>query len=230
MERRSKLADHGHTETLDLRVQFDTAEQQKDCSTLGMWIFLITEIMFFGGMFLAYSIYREKFPEIFAECSRTLNAPIGAANTCILLFSSFTMVMAVRAGQLGKSRAIVGWLSGTLVFGTAFLVVKAFEWHEKFVEHHIPGPGFHFAELGAAQQGPAQIFFSLYFAMTGLHALHMVVGAGMLIWLLVEARKGTFSAKYYTPVDVGGLYWHFVDVIWIFLFPLLYLIDRHSKG
>jgi cytochrome c oxidase subunit III len=224
------LADHGHTETIDLRMQFDTAEQQKDCSTLGMWIFLITEIMFFGGMFAAYTVYRQWYPEIFAICSSSLNAKIGAANTCILLFSSFTMVMAVRSGQIGKNKAIVFWLILTLIFGTAFLGVKAVEWNEKFVEHHIPGASFHFEELPAGQQGPAQIFFSLYFAMTGLHALHMVVGAGMLIWLLLQARKGVYGSHYYTPVDVGGLYWHFVDVIWIFLFPLLYLIDRHLKG
>src|SRR5215813_2444450 len=119
-ERRSKLADHA-AETLDLRVQFDTPEQQKDCSTLGMWVFLITEIMFFGGMFLAYTIYRQWYPEIFAICSTSLNAPLGAANTCILLLSSFTMVMGVRAGQLGKQKAIVGWLILTLMFGGAFL-------------------------------------------------------------------------------------------------------------
>jgi len=224
------LADHGHTEALDLRVQFDTAEQQRDCSTLGMWIFLITEIMFFGGMFTAYTIYRQWYPEVFAICSSSLNAPIGATNTCILLFSSFTMVMAVRSGQVGSRKGMSTWLLSTLFFGTCFLIVKAYEWNEKFVEHHVPGTGFHFAELSAGQQGPAQIFFSLYFAMTGLHALHMVVGVGMLIWLIVQARKGIFSPKYYTPIDIGGLYWHFVDVIWIFLFPLLYLIDRHLKG
>lgn len=213
-------------ETLALRVQFDTAEQQKDCSTLGMWIFLITEIMFFGGMFLAYTIYRSSWPHVFAVASASLNEVIGAANTCVLLFSSFTMVMAVRASQLGRRKAIIGWLILTLIFGGVFLGVKAVEWHEKFVEHHIPGANFHLEGLPDSEQGHAQIFFSLYFAMTGLHALHMVVGAGMLFWLIWEARRGTYTAEYNTPVDIGGLYWHFVDVIWIFLFPLLYLIDR----
>jgi cytochrome c oxidase subunit 3 len=224
------LADHAHTETLELRVQFDTAEQQKDCSTLGMWVFLVTEIMFFGGMFAAYTIYRNAWPEVFARASSSLNATIGAINTCVLLLSSFTMVMAVRSGQLGKRKAIIGWLILTLLFGGIFLGVKAVEWHEKYVEHHIPGPDFNFAELPAADQGHAQIFFSLYFGMTGLHALHMVVGAGMLLWLIWAAKRGTYSATYYTPIDIGGLYWHFVDVVWIFLFPLLYLIDRHMKG
>ena len=224
------MADHAHSETIDLRVQFDTAEQQKDCSTLGMWVFLITEIMFFGGMFAAYTIYRQLYPEVFAIASTSLNAKIGAFNTCVLLLSSFTMVMAVRSGQLGRRKAIIGWLILTLIFGSAFLGVKAIEWNEKFVEHHIPGQAvFHLEGVPASEQGHAQLFFSLYFAMTGLHALHMVVGAGMLIWLLFEARRGMYSAKYYTPIDVGGLYWHFVDIIWIFLFPLLYLIDRHLK-
>jgi cytochrome c oxidase subunit 3 len=221
------LADHGHEETLALREQFDTVEQQKDASTLGMWIFLITEIMFFGGMFLAYTIYRSSYPGIFAITSSSLNVYIGAANTVVLLCSSFTMVLAVRAAQLGRQKAIVFNLILTLILGFIFLGVKAYEWNEKFVEHHIPGPGFHFE--GIAQQGPAQLFFSLYFAMTGLHALHMVIGAGILAWLILKARQGRFTAEYMTPVDVAGLYWHFVDIIWIFLFPLLYLIDRHLK-
>ena len=222
------MADHAHTETLALRVQFDTAGQQKDASTLGMWIFLITEVMFFGGMFAAYTVYRNWYPMVFAVASTSLNAPIGATNTCILLFSSFTMVMAVRAGQLGQQKMIVIFLILTLLFGFAFLGVKAVEWKEKFEEHHIPGQAaFHLEGLPAAQQGNAQLFFSLYFAMTGLHALHMVIGAGILMVLIVQARKGRFTADYYTPVDVAGLYWHFVDIIWIFLFPLLYLIDRH---
>jgi cytochrome c oxidase subunit III len=137
------------------------------------------------------------------------------------------MVMAVRASMLGKRKAIVFWLIFTLIFGLTFLGVKAYEWNEKFVEHHVPGAGFHFE--GVSQQGPAQLFFSLYFAMTGLHALHMVIGVGLLSWLIWAASKGRFTAEYMTPVDVSGLYWHFVDIIWIFLFPLLYLIDRHLK-
>ncbi|HKE25788.1 MAG TPA: cytochrome c oxidase subunit 3 family protein [Bryobacteraceae bacterium] len=216
---------HAHAETLALREQFDTAEQQKDASTLGMWIFLITEIMFFGGMFLMYTVYRDTYFPVFALASSSLNAVIGAINTAVLLCSSFTMVLAVRAAQLGQRNAIIIFLILTLILGIAFLGVKAYEWNEKFQEHHVPGPTFHLE--GTGEQGQAQLFFSLYFAMTGLHALHMVVGCGMLIWLLVESRKGRFTAEYMTPVDIGGLYWHFVDIIWIFLFPLLYLIDRH---
>jgi cytochrome c oxidase subunit 3 len=221
------LADHA-TETPALRVQFDTEAQQKNASALGMWIFLVTEIMFFGGMFAVYTIYRSWYPDVFAIASSSLNEIIGAVNTGVLLLSSFTMVMAVRAGQLGQQKAIVLFLILTLLFGGIFLGVKAYEWNQKFEEHHIPGQAaFHLAGVLPQEQGHAQLFFSIYFAMTGLHALHMVIGVGILLTLIVLARKGRFSASYYTPVDVAGLYWHFVDIIWIFLFPLLYLIDRH---
>jgi cytochrome c oxidase subunit 3 len=228
------LASEPHTgeETLALREQFDTAAQQKDASTLGMWIFLITEVMFFGGMFLAYTVYRRAYWDIFAVASSSLNVYIGAANTVVLLCSSLTMVLAVRAAQLGRNRAIVLFLILTLILGGVFLGVKAYEWNEKFQEHHIPGASFHLEGLtpdSPVAQGHAQLFFSLYFAMTGLHALHMVIGAGLLLYLVLQARKGRFSAEYNTPVDLIGLYWHFVDIIWIFLFPLLYLIDRHLK-
>jgi len=222
------LADHAQTETLALRVQFDTEAQQKNASTLGMWIFLITEIMFFGGMFAVYIVYRSWYPDVFAIASSSLNEIIGALNTGVLLLSSFTMVMAVRAGQLAQQKMIVIFLILTLLFGGVFLGVKAYEWNEKFEEHHIPGQAaFHLDGVHPEDQGHAQLFFSIYFAMTGLHALHMVIGVGILLTLIVLARKGRFSASYYTPVDVAGLYWHFVDIIWIFLFPLLYLIDRH---
>jgi cytochrome c oxidase subunit 3 len=221
------LADHA-TETAALRVQFDTEAQQRDASTLGMWLFLITEIMFFGGMFAVYTVYRSWYPDVFAIASSSLNEIIGALNTGVLLLSSFTMVMAVRAGQLGQQKMIVVFLILTLLFGGVFLGVKAYEWNQKFEEHHIPGQAaFHLDGVRAEDQGHAQLFFSIYFAMTGLHALHMVIGVVLLLTLIAQARKGAFSASYYTPVDIAGLYWHFVDIIWIFLFPLLYLIDRH---
>jgi cytochrome c oxidase subunit 3 len=212
-------------ETVALREQFDTEAQQKDASTLGMWIFLITEVMFFGGMFAAYTVYRRAYSDAFAVASASLNVAIGAINTAVLLVSSFTMVMAVRAAQLGQRRTLILFLVATLIFGGVFLGVKAYEWNEKFEQHHVPGPSFHLD--GVPQQGHAQLFFSLYFAMTGLHALHMVIGVGLLSWLVWMAYKGRFTAEYNTPVDIAGLYWHFVDIIWIFLFPLLYLIDRH---
>jgi cytochrome c oxidase subunit 3 len=218
---------HVHEESLALREQFDSAAQQKDASTFGMWIFLITEVMFFGGLFLAYTVYRHLYSEVFAIASTTLDVIIGAANTVVLLCSSLTMVLAVRAAQLGQKRAIAVCLILTLILGFVFLGVKAYEWNNKYEEHHIPGPSFHLEGVSPDQQGHAQLFFSLYFAMTGLHALHMIIGAGLLTFLLLEARKGVYTAEYNTTVDLIGLYWHFVDIIWIFLFPLLYLIDRH---
>jgi len=190
-----------------------------------MWIFLVTEIMFFGGMFLAYAVYRSIYPNVFSTASNTLNVVIGAVNTGVLLCSSFTMVLAVRSAQIGSRKALIVFLILTMLFGGVFLGVKAYEWNEKFVEHHVPGPTFHLE--GTPMQGQAQLFFSLYFAMTGVHALHMVVGVGIMLTLLFQAYAGKYTPDYYTPVDVGGLYWHFVDIIWIFLFPLLYLIGRH---
>ena len=214
-----------HTETVALREQFETPGQQKEASTLGMWIFLVTEVMFFGGLFLAYMVYRRLFPEVFSAASNTLNIVIGAVNTAVLLCSSFTMVLAVRSSQIGSRKALIVFLILTMLLGGVFLGVKAYEWNEKFQEHHVPGPSFHLE--GTAMQGQAQLFFSLYFAMTGLHALHMIIGEGLMLFLLFQAYAGKYTPKYYTPVDIGGLYWHFVDVIWIFLFPLLYLIGRH---
>ncbi|MBV9504121.1 MAG: cytochrome c oxidase subunit 3 family protein [Acidobacteriia bacterium] len=191
-----------------------------------MWVFLITEILFFGGAFLAYTIYRSSYPAVFGLASSSLNLPIGATNTCVLLLSSFTMVMAVRAGQLGQRKAIIIFLIITMFFGLAFLGIKAYEWTEKFEEHHVPALSNFFLE-GTSLQGQAKIFFSLYFAMTGLHALHMVVGVGILLFIIWKTSQGTYSPEYYTPIDIAGLYWHFVDLVWIFLFPLFYLIDRH---
>ena len=215
-----------HTETAELREQFETPAQQKEISTLGMWIFLVTEIMFFGGLFLAYAIYRREFAGVFALASNTLDVVIGAANTAVLLCSSFTMVLAVRAAQIGSRKTLIWFLILTILLGGVFLGVKAYEWNQKFEEHHVPGPTFHLE--GTTQQGPAQLFFSLYFTMTGLHALHMVVGEGLMLFLLWQAYAGKYTPKYYTPVDIGGLYWHFVDIVWIFLFPLLYLIAGHQ--
>ena len=214
-----------HTETVALREQFETPGQQKEASTLGMWIFLVTEVMFFGGLFLAYMVYRRLFPEVFSVASNTLNIVIGAVNTAVLLCISFTMVLAVHAAQIGSRKALIVFLILTMLLGGVFLGVKAYEWNEKFEEHHVPGPSFYLDKT--PMQGQAQLFFSLYFGMTGLHALHMVIGEGLMLFLLFHAYAGKYTPEYYTPVDIGGLYWHFVDIIWIFLFPLLYLIGRH---
>lgn len=205
-----------------IRHHFDTAEQQRESSTLGMWVFLLTEIMFFGGMFLSYIIYRGMYHDAFASTSKYMNVTLGAVNTAVLICSSLTMVLAVRSAQLGQKRALIWFLVATLALGCVFLGIKAVEYHEKWADHHIPGPAFRYEDSRYAQQ--AQILFFLYFAMTGMHAIHMVVGAGLLSVLIGMAVRNRFSPQWYTPVDMIGLYWHFVDIVWIFLFPLLYLI------
>jgi len=215
-----------------LRHHFADMEQQRQASSLGMWLFLATEIMFFGGMFCAYLVYRYWYFLDFAAASKSLDIRLGAVNTAVLICSSLTVVLAVRAAQLGKRHGQVVYLALTLVLGLAFLGIKAVEWTSKFKEHHIPGASFHFE--GAVPGHPdepvdqrhAQIFFSLYFAMTGMHALHMVIGVGIFSYLLYNAWKWRYTPDYYTPLENSGLYWHFVDIIWIYLFPLLYLIDR----
>jgi cytochrome c oxidase subunit 3 len=209
-----------------LRHHFDDSAQQLDSSTLGMWVFLVTEVMFFGGMFGAYTVYRSMYPEAFASTSHFMNVTIGAINTGVLIFSSFTMVLAVRAAQLGQKKAIIAFLVLTLILGCVFLTLKYVEYHEKWVDHHIPGPGFQYQDPRYVHQ--AQILFFLYFAMTGMHAIHMIVGTGLLTTLIVMAARNRFSSEWYTPVEMIGLYWHFVDIVWIFLFPLLYLIG-HTK-
>jgi len=210
-----------------LQHHFDSMEQQAEASTLGMWVFLCTEILFFGGLFMAYIVYRHASPEGWQEASSELNRFWGTTNTLVLICSSLTMALAVRAAQTSQSaRAQVGWLLGTMVFGVAFLGIKAIEYYDKFKHNHVPGPNFHWDGL---YSHPAEQFYSLYFAMTGLHALHMIIGLGIMSVITVLAWRKTFDSEYYTPVEVAGLYWHFVDIVWIFLFPLLYLIGNARK-
>jgi len=213
---------------------FATEEQQRDASNLGMWIFLGTEVMFFGGLFCAYLIYRLLYFPDFAAASRTIDAALGGTNTAVLICSSLTVVLAIWGAQTARRGVMIGCLILTMVFGLAFLGIKGVEYKQKFDEHHVPGPSFNFENVPVpghpdqmANPRHAQIFFSLYFIMTGLHALHMIVGLGIFTWLLWAAWKGRFTPEYHTPLEVGGLYWHFVDIVWIYLFPLLYLIDRH---
>jgi cytochrome c oxidase subunit 3 len=214
--------------TGELYGQFQTMEQQRESASLGMWVFLVTEVLFFGGMFMTYTLNRSTYPDVFGEASRSIDLTLGAINTVVLIGSSLTMAMSVWASQVGKKQLVTIFLIATLVLGSVFLGIKGVEYHQKFVEHHIPGLGFSF-EPGAsiATNAHAQLFFSLYFAMTGLHALHMIIGAGLLLWLIKQSMRGRFTPQYNTPVELVGLYWHFVDIVWIFLFPLLYLIDRH---
>jgi cytochrome c oxidase subunit III len=225
-----------------------------------MWVFLLTEIMMFGGLFTAYLIYRLKYYQAFVAGSSSISVSWGFANTLVLLGSSFTMAMTVWAAQKGIRKQQAVWLILTMILGAAFLGVKAKEYYDKYEECHIPGQiigkGFNATGGPGCEKGniaeeikereekthqpvtpePAreqiarqtEIFFSFYFAMTGLHAFHMIIGLGLLAWLLMRVRHGEFGPDYFTPVELGGLYWHFVDIVWIFLFPLLYLISRHS--
>lgn len=207
---------------------FNSAEQQKDASTVGMWVFLVTEIMFFGGLFLAYVAYRHSYPLAFAAASERLDIRLGAFNTAVLICSSLTMALAVHAAAVGASKKVlVGFLILTLVLGCVFLGVKSVEYYDKYEKHEIPGPNFEFHE--GQDPAHATLFFSLYFGMTGLHAFHMIVGTGLLLFLIVQSARGKYTAAWHTPVEMTGLYWHFVDIVWIFLFPLLYLVDRHLK-
>jgi len=204
--------------------QFENVDHQKEVSLLGMWVFLTTEVLFFGGMFLAYSIYRHAYPSAFAAASHEMIVWAGTLNTVVLITSSLTMALAVQAAAAGQRRALLLFLTITIVLGCVFLGVKAYEYRTEYLEHHLPGHGFEFEAPYAPQ---AQIFFSLYFMMTGLHAVHMIIGIGIMAVMFWLAWRGTITREYSSPIEISGLYWHFVDIVWIFLFPLLYLVGRH---
>jgi cytochrome c oxidase subunit 3 len=208
--------DHAH--------QFDDRAQQAEAVSIGMWAFLVQEILFFGGLFTGYAVYRSYYPEAFIEGSHHLDIFLGGFNTVVLIASSLTMALAVHAAQTSKRVQLVFFLLATLFLGFVFLGVKVIEYSDKFHHHLIPGFNF-FWEGPHARQ--VQIFYSFYFAMTGMHALHMIIGAIVITPIIFMAIRGRFSERYYAPVEIFGLYWHFVDIVWIFLFPLLYLIGRH---
>ncbi|HOX24692.1 MAG TPA: cytochrome c oxidase subunit 3 family protein [Candidatus Krumholzibacteria bacterium] len=242
---------------------FDTRAQQYDSHKLGMWLFLVTEVLMFGGLFCAYAIYRANHPEIFLYAHTLLDKNLGAINTVVLLFSSFTMAWSVRAAMLGQRRLLAGLLAITLLCGFAFLGIKGVEYNHKWQHGLLWGDRFDYAALqehgagagaaaagGAGAEGQAvmseldraaevtvahghepaaiprnvHIFFGIYFVMTGLHGIHVIAGMVVIGWLLRRAVRSDFGSRNYTAVDLGGLYWHLVDLIWIFLFPLLYLI------
>lgn len=203
---------------------FDNAAQQHEAASLGMWAFLVTEILFFGGMFLGYAIYRGSYPETFAHASNHLDVVLGTINTAVLIGSSLTVALAVHSAQESRRKALTIWLLLTIVLAAIFLGIKIFEYHHKYEEGLVPGLNFHYEGVDPRR---ATLFFSFYFAMTGMHALHMVIGVGIFTVLAFRAWTGGYSKAYYTPVELAGLYWHFVDIVWIFLFPLLYLLGRH---
>jgi cytochrome c oxidase subunit 3 len=240
MHETAVAAEHQHVALPQHRHHFETQEQQREAGTFGMWLFLLTEIMFFGGLFFAYLLYRNWYYDAFVVSSNQLSIPLGAANTAILITSDFFMALGVWAAEVKKRGLLVIFLVLTTFFGVAFLGIKAVEYHEKWEKHHIPGASFDVSQFvnphayGLKEQPLApdmaqktQVFFFLYFAMTGMHALHMVIGVALLFWLTWRANRGEFSAGYVAPIENFGLYWHFVDIVWLFLFPLLYLINRH---
>ncbi len=255
-------ADHAHAHPDFLQHHFDTPAQQFNASKLGMWVFIATEILMFGGLFCAYAIWRGLDQQVFDDAHHFLNKIMGASNTVVLLFSSLTAALAVRSAQLGKRNLTSIYLVVTILCAFAFLVVKYFEYTHKFHLGLLPGHCFGHPWFSASVQngqeigtcvrntdtqgsvGPlwvkavdeagqtrllsprANMFFGLYFVMTGLHGLHVIIGMSVLGWVLVKNIKGKFSPAYFTPVDLGALYWHLVDIMWIYLFPLLYLVGK----
>jgi cytochrome c oxidase subunit III len=239
----AQTAETGHIEHAHppfLRHHFENVAQQREAATFGMWLFLLTEIMFFGGLFCAYLIFRNWYYPAFVAGSHQLSIFLGTLNTAVLICSSFTMAMAVHSSEVRSRKALITWLLATIVLGCVFLGVKAVEYHEKWEKHHVPGLNFSPSDfLHGTKEYPddklapdmaekTQVYFSLYFAMTGMHALHMIIGVSLLIILVVRAWGGAFVNGHVAPIENFGLYWHFVDIVWIFLFPLLYLISRHQ--
>ena len=200
---------------------FSDAEQQAETAKLGMWIFLLTEVLLFGGLFAFYTIYRAWHPEMFYEAHKYLNVTLGATNTFVLITSSLTMALSIRSMQLNNKKQTIWFLVITLLLAATFLVIKYFEYEHKFHLGQLPGKYYTFGDIDLANP---HIFFSVYFVMTGLHGIHVIIGMIVITWILIRTTKNEFSADYYTPIEMTGLYWHLVDLIWIFLFPLLYLI------
>jgi cytochrome c oxidase subunit 3 len=206
---------------------FESLEQQRDTTVLGMWFFLATEILVFGAIFTAYIVYRQQYPADFERASLKLNLPIAAINTIVLLGSSLTMALSVRAAQLNRQRGLLVCLTLTALLGAAFLGFKVLEYYLDYADRLVPGFRFDPAEWGTPEAaGRVQLFLVFYYVLTGLHAVHLTIGILVLLVILAFAARGWFSPAYYIPIEVWGLYWHFVDVVWIFLLPLLYLIGR----
>ena len=208
--------------------------EQTESVTLGMWLFLVTEVMFFGGLFMAYMLYRSFYRDAFAAGSYTLDIQLGAINTVVLIVSSLTVVLAVWAAEKGKQKMLVAMLAATIVLGLGFLGIKYVEYSHKYHDGKFPGPEFVFEDKRThthsdepVDPNKVRMFFHIYFGMTGLHALHMIIGIGVFVVLLFNAARGKYTKQWHDPIPVAGLYWHFVDLVWIYLFPLLYLIGRH---
>jgi cytochrome c oxidase subunit III len=228
-----------HSHPSFLRHHFETVGQQREAASFGMWLLLLTEVMFFGGMFCAYLIFRNWYHPAFVAGSNTLDITLGTTNTAVLICSSFTMAMAVFSAEMRRRGALIAFMLITIVLGLAFLGIKGDEWHSEYKEHHVPGMGFSIQDfvhpthpkavpLAPDMAEKTQLYFSLYFLLTGMHALHMIIGISILFFLVAKAYGGAYTEGHIMPIENFGLYWHFVDIIWIFLFPLLYLISRYQ--
>jgi cytochrome c oxidase subunit 3 len=211
--------------SLELREQFATPDQQRRSTSLGMWIFIITEVMLFGGLFTAFTVYRLSYTKAFDIGSADMDIVLGAINTVVLICSSFTMVLAVHSAEAGKQKLLAVFLIATMLIGAVFLGIKFTEYFKHYQEHKVPGVWF---EGEGPAAGNVQLFFVFYFLMTALHATHMLVGIGVLFVLLIRTLMGRFSAGYFTPVEMGGLYWHFVDIVWVFLYAIFYIPGLHK--
>jgi cytochrome c oxidase subunit 3 len=219
-------SEHGY-----LAHHFDNLDQQREAGRFGMWAFLSSELMVFGGLFTGYVAYRVAYPLAFEEASRHLNLLIGGINTVVLLTSSLTMALAVHAAQTGQQRRLVNLLLVTALLGTAFMGLKTVEYLQDYRENLVPGLAFQPSEWHERGVNPQQVqlFLMCYYIMTGLHALHLIIGVILLLIVAYHARHGAYVPEHYAPVELTGLYWHFVDLVWLFLLPLLYLVGtRHS--
>jgi len=212
---------HATDHPAHLAHHFTEPEQQAESAKLGVWLFLLTEVLLFGGLFCFYAVYRAWNPDIFHNAHVFLDVAMGTTNTVVLITSSVTMALAIRSLQLDQKRAALWFLWSTLILAGCFLVIKYLEYSHKFHLGQLPGKYYTFKGIEGTNP---HIFFSVYFLMTGLHGFHVIGGMGLISWLIVKTKRGRFSSQYYTPVEMTGLYWHLVDLIWIFLFPMFYLI------
>jgi cytochrome c oxidase subunit III len=206
---------------------FESLEQQHEANVFGMWVFLITEVLLFGGLFTAYFVFRAIFPQGFAEGSHHLNIVLGGINTVVLILSSLCVALAVHSVQTNNRRLLTLFLALTIVLGLIFLGIKGVEYYEHFQDHQVPGALFIYEGEHPERANAVELFNLLYFSLTGTHAVHMVIGLSLVGFMLFRSWRGKYDAEYYTPVELTGLYWHFVDIVWVFLFPMLYLIGRH---
>lgn len=202
---------------------FENANEEFEAAKQGMWVFMVTEVLMFGGLFVAYGIFRALYPQMFQDAHKMLDVKMGGLNTLVLITSSLTMAMAVGASARGERKRAMATLAATFVLASCFLVVKYFEYSHKFHDGLLPGGFFTNQEL-LGSQPKSPLFFSIYFMMTGLHGLHVTIGMGLIAWLFFRTKRGEFGSNFYTPVELVGFYWHFVDLVWIYLFPLLYLV------